>query len=175
MNNIFKHLYSFTWKRSEAATQLFLYWLEWSSVFCQLCGHFLWVDGVRWGEWRYILGWWGGLTFLWVSGGKGRYILVVRGCVSIFYGWVRVSDGRWKYILGECTWVAVFLGWVGVVTCFIITSLKSVEKLFVSDFDSDDNWSFAFHLFHSYSYQSILSKQKHSIWVLEKNKQLFCS
>ena len=85
----------------------------------------------------------GGLTFLWVSGGKGRYILVVRGCVSIFYGWVRVSDGGWKYILGECTWVAIFWGWVGVVTCFIITSLKSVEKLFVSDFDSDDNGSFA--------------------------------
>lgn len=85
-----------------------------------------------------------------------------------------MSDGRWRYILGECTWVAIFLGWVGVVTCFIRTSLKSVEKLFVSDFDSDDNGSFAFHRFYSYSYQSILSKQKHSIWVLEKNKQLFC-
>ena len=54
-----------------------------------------------------------------------------------------MSDGGWKYILGECTWVAIFWGCVGVVTCFIITSLKSVEKLFVSDFDSDDNGSFA--------------------------------
>ena len=43
-------------------------------------------------------------------------------------------------------------GGVWVVTHFSITPLKSIEKLFVVDFDYGDNGSFAFHRFHCYSY-----------------------
>ena len=57
-------------------------------------GHFLWVNG---GRWRYIFGEWGWVDFFWGGGGGGVGIFWVDGCVWNFL-WVGLGD--WRYILG---------------------------------------------------------------------------
>ena len=66
-------------------------------------GHFLWVGGNEWGEWRHILAGWG-----WV--GVGRHSLGVIGggwgWVEVYFEWVGLGGhflwmggGGWRYIL----------------------------------------------------------------------------
>ena len=88
------------------------------------------------------------------------YILASWGCVGIFYEWIGVGGVNEGILWVDgggisWAWVEFFFWWGGgvwVVTHFSITPLKSIEKLFVVDFDYGDNGSFAFHRFHCYSY-----------------------
>ena len=48
--------------------------------------------------------------FLWVNGGRWRYIFGEWGWVDIFYGW---GGGGWRYILGGWVRVEFFMGGFG--------------------------------------------------------------